>query len=600
MPSPLCEVRDGSGPYQSTAFGVDITPGNVVTIRLSDQSGVDAWSITCLTTDELSDGDAINAALVVDSATKTATFTAPVDFGRTLRFRSRINNGLDVNFVERDEYTTTFCIYARTVGGHRVLAVDERLEGDPDFGWIASFNDALRTPPSGEINTASNVGAAVALFKEKFGGDLRFRTLLAGIGISLTQNVDTVEIGAPVPTGGGFRKVVAGVEQPAAAPIDLADAADRTGVLPEGSGGTGNPNLAFPAGAETVVGRNTVDTLTNKTIDSASNLITLATGVLVSGVLGTPRGGLGLDNVALAASAGKLLRAHESGSGVIELAEPVFGIGSIGHRLTGSSGVPIQIADLTAFTTIYLTPYIHTYIHLWDGSRWRLCETEEISVALGTLISDRNYDVFAYWTGSAVALELSAAWASNTARTDALARRNGVLVKSADHTRRFLGTFRTISATQTANWYGRRLLWNHYNRVRLGLLRQETADSWTYASSVYRAARADTNNNVQFVSGDQTHLDLSVQTMAYVTATGWGCTVGLGFNATNANHAHRYGGISNANAYQYVRAEYNAHVGVGYNIVYWTEISGGTTITFYGDIGSGGFFQYGMLGNLLG
>lgn len=253
-----------------------------------------------------------------------------------------------MNFVERDEYTTTFCIYARTVGGHRVLAVDERLEGDPDFGWIASFNDALRAPPSGEMNTASNVGGAIELFKEKFGGDLRFRTLLAGIGIDLTQNADTVEIAAPAPVGTGFRKVVAGVEQAAAAPVDLADGADRTGVLPEANGGTGgllsppyggtgNPNLSFPAGAETVVGRDTADTLTNKAIDSGSNSLTLDTNVLVSGLLGTSRGGTGLSTAVLAANPGLLLRADPAGSGGVALVEPFMGLGDVGHRLTLTS-----------------------------------------------------------------------------------------------------------------------------------------------------------------------------------------------------------------------------------------------------------------------
>ena len=69
MPSPICEVRDGAGPYQPTSYGLDVTPGNLVTIRLANQDDVDSWSISCLTTDELSDKDAMNASLVIDSAT---------------------------------------------------------------------------------------------------------------------------------------------------------------------------------------------------------------------------------------------------------------------------------------------------------------------------------------------------------------------------------------------------------------------------------------------------------------------------------------------------------------------------------------------------
>lgn len=207
MPSPTCEVRDGAGPYQSTEYGVDVTPGNVVTIRLADQTDVDSWTIACLTTDELSDKDTVNALLVIDSATKTATFSVPVSFGQALRFVSRINNGKDANYIERDDFTTTLCIYALSVNGLRVLAVDEQLEGNPDFGWITSFNTFIRTPPSGEINTASNVGVGAQVYKEKVGGDLRLRTLVAGTGVGVSEGVDEITIASTALPAGATTEV---------------------------------------------------------------------------------------------------------------------------------------------------------------------------------------------------------------------------------------------------------------------------------------------------------------------------------------------------------------------------------------------------------
>lgn len=143
MPSPMCEVREGAGAFQSTTHGVDVSASAVITIRLADQSDVQSWSIQCVTTDETNDAEAVTAALGIDSATKTATFTAPAP-GSTLRFRSLINNGLDANGVVDDDYDATFCIYVPTPDGKRVIAADETTEGHPDFGWVEPLNKIIR------------------------------------------------------------------------------------------------------------------------------------------------------------------------------------------------------------------------------------------------------------------------------------------------------------------------------------------------------------------------------------------------------------------------------------------------------------------------
>jgi hypothetical protein len=53
---------------------------------------------------------------------------------------------------------------------------------------------------TGEVNTASNVGAGSGVFKEKSGVDLKLRSIVAGAGISVTQGTDTITIEN---TGGG-------------------------------------------------------------------------------------------------------------------------------------------------------------------------------------------------------------------------------------------------------------------------------------------------------------------------------------------------------------------------------------------------------------
>src|SRR5687767_7984632 len=78
------------------------------------------------------------------------------------------------------------------------------------------------------------------------GTELPRRAKLNLIGATIVDNdaADRLDVtldgGASVPpTGTGFRKIVGGVEQAAAEPVDLADANERTGILPAANGGTG-------------------------------------------------------------------------------------------------------------------------------------------------------------------------------------------------------------------------------------------------------------------------------------------------------------------------------------------------------------------------
>ena len=60
---------------------------------------------------------------------------------------------------------------------------------------------------SGEINTASNVGSGEGIFKDKLVYDLRFKTLVAGDGVTLTPSADEIQIDA---TGAGGGEVNTG------------------------------------------------------------------------------------------------------------------------------------------------------------------------------------------------------------------------------------------------------------------------------------------------------------------------------------------------------------------------------------------------------
>jgi hypothetical protein len=149
------------------------------------------------------------------------------------------------------------------------------------------------------------------------------------------------------------------------------------------------------------------------------------------------------------------------------------------HRLSLAPGNPVP-GDLNGQVTLYLTAYKGNNISLFNGTAWVVRQFTEISLALAGLAVNRPYDVFCYDNAGTPTLEL-AAWASTSARTFNLVRQDGVHVKAADTTRKYIGTFYATAANQTNDNARQRHLWNMYNRVRRdGQLNDATA-SWVYS-----------------------------------------------------------------------------------------------------------------------
>lgn len=336
-------------------------------------------------------------------------------------------------------------------------------------------------------------------------------------------------------------------------------------------------------------------------------------------------------------------------------------------RLTLETGVPASASDQTSKTTIYFTPLRGNVIMLYSGTNWVAYPFAEISKALGTLTSGKNYDVFAYaatgnitgatnatpivitsashglangdlvvingvggndyangarkvanvttntfelqdlngnnvagnaaytsgGTWSKVALEFSAAWTSDTARNDAVSLQDGVYVKSSAKTRRYLGTFRTTSTTTTEDSLTKRFVWNLYNQVQRPLLRQDTTDTWTYATTSWRAANNDaTNNAVRAVTGIQGQNFASIHVSARLIAEqAEAGGVGIGLNSSTANSAQTWddltfslGAGSGAVGTQN-KATLNHYPAIGLTEWFWIEYARAGTITFAGDQG---------------
>lgn len=262
-------------------------------------------------------------------------------------------------------------------------------------------------------------------------------------------------------------------------------------------------------------------------------------------------------------------------------------------RLTLESGAPISTTDQIGKTTIYFTPYLGAQIGLYSGSAWAVYTFTERSLALGTLTSGKNYDVFLYDNAGTLTLEFSAAWTSDTARNDALVLQDGVLVKSGATTRRYLGTFRTTATTTTEDSFGgttinvggKRFVWNAYNPVRRYLAVIDTTSSWSYPTAAVRSARAQAGNCVEYVTGD---LSLTVEALLVCgvnlqSNSARAAHIGIGVDSTSAYSGVRgvgFSGLTTAANQQTLSCYYHGMPGLGYHKLNWLESGSDGTCLF--------------------
>ena len=262
--------------------------------------------------------------------------------------------------------------------------------------------------------------------------------------------------------------------------------------------------------------------------------------------------------------------------------------GLCGGRLTTESGVPVSTSDRTSQGTLYLTPFAHNRVALYDGTRWKLYTFAEVSLSL-TLTSGKNYDVFLYDNSGSLTLELSAAWTNDTTRADALTTQDGVPVKSGATTRLHVGTIRASGTNvtedseggTTSQVGGKRYVWSRYNQVPRALAVKDTTDSWTYASSTYRQWNNTAGNKVEYVVGDA-----SAWVEAHFVAGIYNVTSGnpgIGVDSTSTNSAKVFGEMSGGSIVIPVPALYRGRPGLGYHYLAPLERANSGTATFMGD-----------------
>lgn len=269
-------------------------------------------------------------------------------------------------------------------------------------------------------------------------------------------------------------------------------------------------------------------------------------------------------------------------------------------RLTPFTGIPVTTTGFASVETIYWTPFRGNRVALYDGSKWVMRTSAELSVDVPD--ATNMYDVFVYDNSGVPALELTA-WTSTTTRSIALTTLDGVLVRADNSTRRYVGSFycTTTGNGQTEDSLTNRFIWNYYNRVPRPMRVTEATNSWTYTSSTIRQANGSTNNQLNFcigISEDPVSATVSGEGTS-TTSSGGAFLNAIGLDSTTAaanGCLFNVPLIPSANVRVVLPASWTGYPGVGLHYLSWLEAGSGGG-AFYGDGHTG---QTGIVGYILG
>ncbi len=262
-------------------------------------------------------------------------------------------------------------------------------------------------------------------------------------------------------------------------------------------------------------------------------------------------------------------------------------------RLTLTSGS--YVADTgSAQSSVYFTPYNGNRIALYDGSRWNLRTFTEAGVTAltttGVATASRPYDIFAYDDAGTVTLEFSAAYSSDTARTDALTTQNGVLVKSGATTRRYLGTVYLDASKTCSDTANARNCANYYNRLARTLYCSDTSvSSFDRTGTGYELWNASIgatvgSNVINFTvaqhSATETVVDYSFYASGKHSASN-AVFIGIGLDSNTTLSGNCNNNGTAALAINAMTAKFQGRPAYGYHSLSLLAYSNGATSTFY-------------------
>lgn len=245
-------------------------------------------------------------------------------------------------------------------------------------------------------------------------------------------------------------------------------------------------------------------------------------------------------------------------------------------RLTLTTGVPVTTSPVTAATTIYFTPYLGNCIALLDTG-WNVISFTEVSVAVpSTTVTP--FDIFAHNVNGTVTLT-TVNWTNDTTRATALAVQDGVLVKTGETNKRYLGTGRTTGVSgQTQVTAGSLLLVNYYNQTGYELIGNITAGTWSTSNTVFDTSNTNTTvgeGRIEFLVGVQEQAIDAVHGSSALCGLSGGVnaafTTGIGVDSTSVNSAQITQRAGTASSTQTtimaVQSRYTGKPSVGYHYI---------------------------------
>lgn len=283
-------------------------------------------------------------------------------------------------------------------------------------------------------------------------------------------------------------------------------------------------------------------------------------------------------------------------------------IGNCQFHLTLTTVTPYTSADVTAATSVFVTPTAGYQCAVWDGSSsWLPRTSTELTIAIAGFAANTNFDVWLYDNAGTLATE-TLAWSTDTARATALALQNGVYVKTGATTRRYVGTFRTTATIgQTEDSYARRYVYSYYNRRVRAMRYLEATDSWQYQTNTWRQARGvngDGSPRLAFVQGvSERKIAAHVQAYASNGTVTQVASVAIGIDSTTApttGNVGMDGRMSSSSSVTPLSANYEDFVAAGFHYAAWLEIdttASGTT-TWLGDNGAPTILQSAIWGEI--